>query len=58
MGVAPDALLINAKVLNDAGSGNDAGIINAINWAVDPDDNPATDDGADIISHEFRRSLF
>ena len=49
-GVAPGALLINAKVLNDTGYGNDTGIISAINWAVDPDSNPATDDGADIIS--------
>lgn len=49
-GVAPDALLINAKVLNDTGSGNDIGIINAINWAIDPDGNPGTDDGADVIS--------
>lgn len=49
-GVAPGALLINGKVLNDSGYGNDTGIISAINWAVDPDGNPGTDDGADVIS--------
>jgi subtilisin family serine protease len=49
-GVAPGALLINGKVLNDTGYGNDTGIIDAINWAVDPDGNPGTDDGTDIIS--------
>ncbi|MBI2137567.1 S8 family serine peptidase, partial [Candidatus Woesearchaeota archaeon] len=49
-GVAPNALLMNGKVLNDAGSGSTAGIVAGINWAVDPDGNPATDDGADIIS--------
>ena len=52
-GVAPGALLINGKVLNDTGYGNDTGIIDAINWAVDPDGNPGTDDGADIISMSF-----
>ncbi|MEA1999455.1 MAG: S8 family serine peptidase [Euryarchaeota archaeon] len=36
-GVAPGVSLINAKVLNDTGYGDDIGIIEAINWAVDPD---------------------
>jgi subtilisin family serine protease len=49
-GVAPDALLINAKVLNDTGYGDDIGIIEALNWAVDPDGDAATDDGAGVIS--------
>ncbi len=49
-GVAPEAVLMNGKVLNDAGSGSTAGIVAGINWAVDPDGNPETDDGADIIS--------
>ncbi len=49
-GVASGALLLNAKVLNDKGSGRDIDVIRAINWAVDPDGNPDTDDGADIIS--------
>ncbi|MBI4009851.1 MAG: S8 family peptidase, partial [Candidatus Aenigmarchaeota archaeon] len=50
-GVAPDALLLNAKVLDDAeGSGTTLQIIQGIEWAVDPDVNPETDDGADVIS--------
>ena len=49
-GVAPDVSLINAKVLNDTGYGDDIGIIEAINWVVDPDGDAATDDGADVIS--------
>jgi subtilisin family serine protease len=49
-GVAPNALLINAKVLNDNGDGTDTGVIDAINWVVDPDGNPETSDGADIIN--------
>ena len=50
-GVAPEALLINAKVLKDEdGSGFTSQIIAAMEWAADPDGNPLTDDGADIIS--------
>jgi len=41
-GVAPEALLMNAKVLTDSGSGTTSTIIQGINWAVE--------NGADIIS--------
>ncbi|MFJ8229219.1 S8 family peptidase [Streptomyces sp. NPDC094448] len=33
-GVAPGAELINAKVLDDSGSGDDSGIVAGIDWAV------------------------
>lgn len=49
-GVAPGALLINAKAISSDGYGTDENIIAAINWAVDPDGDKLTDDGADIIS--------
>jgi len=49
-GVAPDALLLNGKVLNDYGIGSSSSVIAGINWAVNPDRNPETDDGADIIN--------
>ncbi|MFH1450759.1 MAG: S8 family serine peptidase, partial [archaeon] len=49
-GVATEALIMNGKVLDDNGQGSFSGVIAGINWAVDPDGNPATDDGADIIS--------
>ncbi len=48
-GVAPAASLLIAKVFGTK-EGFDDWIIAAINWAVDPDGNPETDDGADIIS--------
>ncbi|MBI3036914.1 S8 family serine peptidase [Candidatus Woesearchaeota archaeon] len=53
-GVAPGAQLINAKVLNLDSNGKCGGyvdyIIAAIGWALDPDGNSATDDGAKVIS--------
>ncbi|MCX9012678.1 MAG: S8 family serine peptidase [Candidatus Methanoperedens sp.] len=49
-GTAPGALLINAKVLDDSGTGDDISVIGGINWAVNPDGNSSTHDGADIIS--------
>ncbi|MFN6970586.1 MAG: S8 family peptidase, partial [Rheinheimera sp.] len=49
-GVAPDAQLIVVKVLNDQGYGFDSDIIAGIEYAIDPDGDPATDDGADVIN--------
>ncbi len=53
-GVAPDVQLLNAKVLNLDSNGKCGGyvdyIIAAIGWALDPDGNSATDDGARVIS--------
>ncbi|MAG47183.1 hypothetical protein CL617_01135 [archaeon] len=49
-GVAPNALLINAKVLGDGGSGSTISVIEGINWALNPDGNESTKDGADVLS--------
>lgn len=49
-GVAPGAKIMNAKVLGDDGFGTTSGIVAGINWAVDPDNDPNTKDGAHIIS--------
>ena|GEM_PF-1134954 len=56
-GAAPAAYLLNAKVLNKYGSGKTSQIIAGINWALDPDDDESTDDGADIISMSFGGTL-
>jgi len=49
-GVAYGADLMAVKVLDDEGSGWDSDIIEGIEFAVDPDEDPNTDDGANIIS--------
>jgi len=49
-GVAPGAELINAKAMDENGAGPIDRVFDAINWALDPDSNPATNDGARIIS--------
>ena len=52
-GVAPAAAIINAKVLNDAGYGSTETVIEGLQWAIDPDGNPSTRDGADVVSMSF-----
>lgn len=49
-GVAPDASIYAYKVLNQYGSGWTSDIIAAIERAVNPDGDPATDDAVDVIS--------
>lgn len=47
---APDARLMPARVLTPAGQGNVWVLAEALQWAVDPDGNPHTADGAQIIN--------
>jgi subtilisin family serine protease len=47
---APDARLMPARVLDAAGRGNAWVLAEALMWAVDPDGNPATDDGAHVVN--------
>lgn len=52
-GVAPEALLINAKALDSDGSGYLSSIIEAIAFSINPDGNPETNDGARVINLSF-----
>ena len=45
--------LMNAKVFDDSGTASIADITAAIYWALDPDGNPATNDGAQVINMSF-----
>ena len=47
---APAATLMPARVLDAQGRGNVWVLSEALLWAVDPDGNPATDDGAHVIN--------
>nr|WP_306672428.1 S8 family serine peptidase [Geothrix fuzhouensis] len=49
-GVAPGAKLLAYKVLGASGSGSQSTIIEGIDRAVDPDQDPGTDDGAQVIN--------
>ena len=49
VGVAPDASILAVRVLDENGDGVNIHIVEGIEYAVDPDGNPNTDDGADVI---------
>lgn len=48
--VAPDATIMPLRVLDTQGQGNAWVLAEAMLYAVDPDRNPATDDGAQVIN--------
>ncbi len=56
-GVAPEAQLYAVKVLDDSGFGGTTGIIAGIEWAIDPDDDPATDNGAHVMNLSLGGSI-
>lgn len=49
-GVAPDADILAVRVLGNDGYGDTSDIIAGIEYAVDPDGDPLTDDGVDVIN--------
>ena len=49
-GVAPEAKIMPVKVLGQDGNGLNSTVIAGIEFAVDPDQNPDTNDGAKVIS--------
>jgi subtilisin family serine protease len=48
--MAPDARIMPLRVLDSEGNGNAWVLAEAILYALDPDGNPATDDGAHVIN--------
>ena len=50
IGVAPDAQWIAARIYDDAGVATLGGIHLALQWVLDPDGDPTTDDAADIVT--------
>ncbi len=53
---APEAKIMPMRVLDSDGRGNVFVIAEAIQRAVDPDSNPATDDGVDVINMSLSSS--
>jgi thermitase len=49
-GTCPDCVLYNVKVVGNDGRGTLAWLAKGIAWAVDPDDDGNTDDGAEVIN--------
>ena len=47
---APQARIMPVRVLDQGGQGNAWVLAEALAWAVDPDNNPATDDGAHVVN--------
>ncbi len=52
-GVAPGAQWIAARIFDNLGNSTDAVIISALQWALDPDGDSATDDAADIVNNSW-----
>ncbi len=50
VGVAPGAQWIAAKIFDDSGSATTTAIRSALEWVLDPDGDPTTDDGADVVN--------
>lgn len=50
VGVAPGAQWIAAKLYDDRGQATLSAIHQAFQWALDPDGDPTTDDGADVVN--------
>lgn len=53
IGVAPGAQWIAAKIFDDAGQSTLSAIHQSFQWMLDPDDDPETDDGADIVNNSW-----
>lgn len=53
IGVAPGARLVVAKALNHQGNGSISGFLEAMQWMLDPDGDPLTDDEPRIVSNSW-----
>ena len=53
IGVAPEAKWIAVKIFNDAGKASYSAIHAGLQWLLDPDGNPDTDDAPDIVNNSW-----
>lgn len=53
VGVAPGARLIVAKVFDKTGNAMDSWVLAAMQWVMDPDGNPNTNDGPRLVNNSW-----
>jgi serine protease AprX len=53
MGVAPGAQWIAAKIFDDSGAATTEAVHASFQWILDPDGDPGSDDGADIVNNSW-----
>jgi subtilisin family serine protease len=56
-GMAPGAQWIAAKVFNDAGTSSSSAIHASLEWVLDPDGNPGTDDAPDVVNNSWTLAI-
>jgi subtilisin family serine protease len=56
IGVAPGAKILAAKALSNNGSGQLSWLLKAMEWMLDPDGNPLTDDAPSVVSNSWGSS--
>ncbi len=57
LSIAPQARWIAVKIFNDAGNASLSNIHLGLQWLLDPDGNPATDDAPDVVNNSWGLSL-
>ncbi len=57
LSVAPQARWIAVKIFNDAGNASLSNIHLGLQWLLDPDGNPATDDAPDVVNNSWGLSV-
>lgn len=53
IGVAPEVQLIVGRIFDGSGNSDRAQILRAMQWMADPDENPATDDYAQVVNSSW-----
>lgn len=53
IGVAPEAQLIVARIFSSSGESDRESILKAMQWMADPDEDPATEDFAQVINNSW-----
>lgn len=57
LSIAPHAQWIAVKIFNDAGQASLSNIHLGLQWLLDPDGNPTTDDAPDVVNNSWGLSL-